>query len=150
MKNATSQRRSRRGTSTVELAIGAPLLLLISVAAADFSRVFFNSITITNASGAASLVGSFSVTDATNVRRLEAVALSDASDLDGLSADADLYCDCPDGGGPVDCISGMCTGYGPPRVFSKVRVQQSFELIAPWPGIPNPMQVSRQSYVRVQ
>ena len=64
----------------------------------------------------------------------------------------ELYCDCPNGlgGSEVDCIEGTCPGYGSPRVYSKATVTSEYEAILAWPGIPNPVTVSRTTLVRVQ
>ena len=39
----------RRGTSTVELAVTVPVLMLMVAGAADFARLFYHSITVDTA-----------------------------------------------------------------------------------------------------
>ncbi len=82
---------------------------------------------------------------------VEQVATTDASDLGGTIVSAEMFCDCPSASGTaVDCVEGTCTDYGKPRVFSKTTVQYTFEALLPWPGIPNPVVVTREHYQRVQ
>ena len=139
---------------TVELAAVAPLLMLMMVGAADFSRVFYHAIEVSNASGTGSFYGSGSTIRAASTDLIEEIAQEDAGDLSGVTVTSSSFCDCPDNtsgvNGAVSCIDTTCTGFGLPRVYSRVTVQQTFELLIPWPGVPNPVTLSRESFFRVQ
>ena len=140
------------GAITVELALTANLLILMMVGAADFARVFFNAVTVGNASGTASFFGSQDAIKSVNYSLIDGVVTDDTSDVEGVSSTPTLYCDCPDssGGVSVSCIDGTCSDYGNPRVYSKVVVQQTFEPLLPWPGVPNPVVLTRETYTRVR
>ena len=140
------------GAITVELALTANLLILMMVGAADFARVFFNAVTIGNASGTASFFGSQDAIKSVSYSLIDGVAADDASDVEGVSSTPTLYCDCPDsnGGTSVDCVEGTCSDYGNPRVYSKVVLQQTFEPLLPWPGVPNQVVLTRETYTRVR
>ena len=141
--------KSRCGVLMVEFAIQMPLLMLIMVGAADFSRVFYHSITVANASGVGSFYGSEGNIKAANFAMIKTLAASDAKNLTGLTVTPSLYCDCPDGA-TVDCITGTCGTYGSPRVYAKTKVEQTFRLFIPWPGVPDPVHISAATLTRVQ
>ena len=145
------KRRRNAGAVVVELAVAVPLLFLMMAGAADFARVFNYAITVANASGSGSLWGAQSAVKSVSYSDVQLAATDDAVDLGGASASAEIFCDCPDASGTgIDCIEGTCTDYGKPRVFSKTTVQYTFEALLPWPGIPNPVVVTREHYQRVQ
>lgn len=123
----------RRGQAMVELALAATLLLIITIGAADFARVFYDAIAVSHAAAA-------------GIQR-------DGS----LTAETDRYCDCPadPATGPsdsaaVDCIVGTCAGYGQPRVYVRTRVRQDFRTLGPWPGVPDPVDINQLAYFRAQ
>ena len=144
----------QRGMIVVELAMVAPLLMLMMVGAADFSRVFYHAIEVSNASGTSAFYGSGSTVRAASTAVIEEIAQEDAGDLSGVTVTSSSFCDCPDNttglSGAVSCVDTTCAGFGLPRVYSRVTVQQSFELLIPWPGVPNPVTLSRESFFRVQ
>ena len=132
-----------------EFALLAPLLMLMVAGAADFGRVFYHAITIINSSEVGSFWASQSNVSAVLYTQINQVAEHDAGDLEGVSSTSSIYCDCPDGV-EVDCLTGSCTDYGLPRLYSRTLVQQTFEPMIPWPGIPNPVVVAKETFVRVQ
>ncbi len=89
---------------------------------------------------------------AASLNSIESLATDDASDLYGVTATATLYCDCPDGAGgtPIACSELVCDTYGSPRVYSKTVVEQEFQSLFPWPGIPDQVVVNRETFMRVQ
>ena len=150
MRNERSRNASREaGISTLEFALVAPLLMLMLFGATDFARLFYHGITVANAAGIGSFYGAQSNVKSVSYAAIQQVATDDAADLEDVSASPSIYCDCPDGT-EVDCITGVCTDYGSPRVYSKTRVQQTFETLAPWPLIPSSVVVTRDAYIRVQ
>ena len=153
MKN----RKRSVGVTTVELAIVVPLLMLMMVGAADFARLFYHAITVDNASEAGSLYGAQNGVVSAHYDGIAQVAKDDATDLEGVSVSSGRYCDCPDKG-EKNCFNGDgCTGfyggtslYGMPRAYVEVTVEQTFEPLLPWPGIPNPVVAARRTYMRVR
>ena len=140
------------GIMTVELAIVGPLLVLMMAGAADFARVFYHAITLANASGTGSFYGSQNNIKAVSYDTIKEITADDATNLDGVSVMPDLYCDCPvigSGDSPTTCDVINCGSYGSPRVYSKVVTQQTFAPLLPWPGIPNPVVITRETYSRV-
>ena len=50
----------KKGSVTVELALTAPLLMLMMVGATDFARAFYHAVEVVNASGTGAYFGSIS------------------------------------------------------------------------------------------
>ena len=146
-----NHRSNRRGSVSVEFGLLSPLLMLMMVGAADFARIFYEAITISNAAEVGSLWGSQSNIYSVRYDDINTVVTNDAADLSGygVSSTSAVYCDCPDGQ-EVSCTEGDCGAYGLPRLYSEVTATQTFEPILPWPGIPNPVLITRTTYIRVQ
>lgn len=163
MRNTRSiHRAGERGAAIVEFAIMFPVLVMMCMGAADFGRLFFHAVTVTQAAGTGVFYGAQGGFTSGRFSQMQQEAEDDADDLDRMgtvSATADRYCDCPDAPatGPadtnaVDCITGTCTtnGYGPPRVFVRTRVQQTFRTFGRYPGIPYGVDVGERAFLRVQ
>ena len=150
----TDNRKRKSGVMTVEFAVTGPLLVLMMVGAADFSRMFFHATTVAGASGTGSFWGAQNIIKAVRNDTIEAMAEDDAANLTDVTVTPELFCDCPDGssgGTMVPCSTLQCdSGYGPPRVYAKTTVEQTFEVVLPWPGVPNPVAVHRETFTRVQ
>ncbi len=86
--------------------------------------------------------------------RIATVVTNDAQDLTGVSVTPMQFCDCPGNtsglAGAIDCNDGTCTGYGQPRGYSRVMVEQTFEPLLPWPGIGGDLGVMRVAWTRVR
>lgn len=146
----------RRGSVTVELALSVPMLMLMMAGAADFARLFYHAVTLDNASNTGAFYGAQNVVLSADYAGMVLVAKEDAQDLTAVSATPDRFCDCPNKT-EVDCFTGKCTGfyggtglYGTPRSYTKVAVEQTFEPLLPWPGIPNPVVVRDTAFMRVR
>jgi len=155
--NRVKNQKSQAGTACVELAIAVPLLMLMMVVAADFARLFYHSITVDNAAEAGSFYGSQNGVLSADYSGITQVSKDDAADLEGVRVTPDRYCDCPDKGTKECFADENCTGfyggtglYGLPRAYVHVTVQQTFEPLLPWPGIPNPVAVTERVYMRVR
>ncbi len=149
-------KRGRRGGVTVELALSVPMLMLMMAGAADFARLFYHGITLDNASSTGAFYGAQNVVFSADYDGMALVAEEDAQDLDAVSATPDRFCDCPNKT-EVNCFDGKCTGfyggtglYGTPRSYTVVSVEQTFEPLLPWPGIPNPVVIRDTAYMRVR
>ena len=149
--------KQNRGTASVEFALVVPVLMLMMAGAADFARVFYHSITVYNASQAAAVYGARNCVLSADYAAMESVALQDAADLEGVSSSPERFCDCPDGTTKECFLNQTCNGffggtglYGMPRGYVELTVEQTFEPLLPWPGIPNPLTISETTYMRVR
>lgn len=152
-------RSNRRGAAVVEFALCFPFVLLLCLGIGDFGRLFMHAVTVSHASEAGSFFGSLSNINSVRYGDMQTVATNDTDDIEhvnSVSASADSYCDCPDNPatGPSDAnavtCNSTCAGYGLPRVFVRTRVDQTFEPVAPIPGIPGAVPVNHRAYMRVQ
>lgn len=141
--------KSQRGNAIVEFAIGAPVLLVLVMAAVDFSRLFFETTIASNAAAAGSFYGAQNIRYAGDYAGMATVADNDSTEVDGKTISADRYCDCPDGS-IIDPCTTNCPGYGAPRVYMRARVQKSFTTLGWYPGIPQTTSIDMRRWVRVQ
>ncbi len=144
-----ADRKGRKGSVITEFALLTPVLMLMMAGAADFARLLYHAVTIISASEAGSLWGSQSNVYSVLHTQINEFAELDAGDLEGVSSTSSIYCDCPDGA-EVDCLTESCGEYGLPRLYSRTLVQQTFEPMIPWPGIPNPVVIGKETFIRVQ
>ena len=128
--------------------------MFMMVGATDFARAFYHAVEVVNASGTGAYFGSISVVRAGTYGKITEVSEEDAADLLNVVVTPRIFCDCPGNTqgrvNEVHCDDDTCGSYGNPRFYSEVTVEQAFDPIFPWPGVPNPITVSRTSYFRVQ
>ena len=143
------EKRSAAGIATLEMALITPLLLLMVLGIADFGRVFYTAITLAHAARAGAAYGSQSNAATSDIAGMQQAAREEAQDLNGISVIAERFCECPDAG-PVDCVIGICVTNVAPELYVKVTASKTFKTIAPYPGIPNTLPLSREAIVRAQ
>jgi Flp pilus assembly protein TadG len=165
---------SQSGQALVELALVAPVLLVLVLGIADFCRVFYASITVTNAARAGAQFGlrgqNYTLTTGTPSMQSAAVADVTASGqplLPGFSAanvTATYYCRCPNGTNPIGAKYDKCAGMPAPGkqcgitaapitptgVWVDVTVNYTFRTITSFPGIPHSVPLVGEAQMRVQ
>ena len=119
--------RSCRGMAAVELAVVFPPLLLIFMGAVDYSRVFYDSVTVANCARNGALYAS----DPTFAASTPYTTLQQAATADALNLS-------PAPG--VTSVSGTDTSGGK---YVDVTVNYTFQTIANYPGIPGSVLISR-------
>lgn len=144
-----------KGGAMIEFALVFPLLLLMCLGATDFGRLFFHAVTLANAASVGSFHGAQNNVTAAQSGLMVMRAEEDANNLDGVSGTAALFCECP--GNPaaqIDCSRATdataCPGYGPPRAYVRTDLQQTFNTVVNYPGIPASTVVRRTAFMRVQ
>ena len=152
MRESTRRSRSpRRGGAMVEFALTMPLLLLMAVAAGDFSRVFWESSVMSRASATGAKYGAQDNRTSSDYTAMQRLSNNSASHLESATATADRVCDCPDAPGTwVDCLATSCPNYGQPRAYSRVGVAKTFSTMGYYPGLPQTTSLRLRSYMRVQ
>src|SRR4029077_3797357 len=123
-----------RGQSAVELALLAPVLVLVLVVAADFSRVYYMSIEAANAARAGVQYGAQSTSKASDTAGMQQAALNDASDISGLTATASNLCECPPSTSHVPCSLTTCSGM---EMYVQVNTSAHFQTLVHYPGVPS-------------
>jgi hypothetical protein len=136
----------------VEFAVTTPLLLLLTLGAVDFGRLFFSGIVAVNAAGSGALFGAKDVISAGDFRAMRESALADALNQVEIEVEADQQCRCPDGT-EVDCAEielDTCAGYGTARAYVRVRTTGSFDTFGAYPWMPNQTAIGRRVWMRVR
>ena len=150
---------SRRGQSTVELALIAPILVLLLVAVADGGRMFFAYFQVIGAARAGAQYGAQSLTTSNDFNGMKSHAVSAAPNLSGLSATATNLCCCPSGTACTTFGSTATTttykqscGVKPTcnawRKYEVVTATATFSTLLNYPGLPSTMNFSRQCQLR--
>lgn len=158
--------RSRAGSALVELALVLPMLLLILVGAMDFGRVFYMSMTLTNAARAGAQFGAqdptaaMAANPASILSGMQTRAVSTAtSNIGTISASANRVCQCATVSNPVATAPSICNGSlptcaGGQRLVVSVTIAATatFSRVTPFPipGIPQAFPVARTATLRVQ
>ena len=87
MQNQRSRNTRREaGTSTLEFALVAPLLMLMLFGATDFARVFYHGVTVANAAGIGSFYGAQNNVKSVGYAAIQQMATDDAENLENVSA----------------------------------------------------------------
>ncbi|SRR5208282_1252188 len=136
-----------RGQSAVELALLAPLLVLVLVIAADFSRVFYMSIEAANAARAGVQYGAQSTTKASDTDGMKQAALNDASNVSGLTATASNFCECPPSTSHVTCSATSCSGM---EMYVQVNTSAQFQTLVHYPGVPSTVTLNESALMRAE
>ena len=149
MKSGTSSWRSRRraGTATVEFALVAPLLLLLTAGALDYAMVLRTAASLADAARTGAQFGSSSTTNASNISGMQTAAVNSAPGITGMTATAVRSCQCP-GGSPVTC-SGSCAG-GKMLVYVQVTTQATAHTVFSYSQLPFNATVRGQASMRAQ
>jgi Flp pilus assembly protein TadG len=136
-----------RGQSAVECALLAPVLVLVLVIAADFSRVFYMSIEAANAARAGVQYGAQSTTKASDTTGMQQAALDDAANLSGLTASASNFCECPPSTSHVTCSLTTCSGM---QMYVQVNTSAQFQTLVHYPGVPSTVTLNESALMRAQ
>jgi Flp pilus assembly protein TadG len=127
------KRTIRRGSSAVELALLLPILVLLFLFTVDFARLYYHYSIVTNCARNGALYGS----DPTAIPEspypsVTAAALADASNLSPQPT--------------VTSINGVDSNGNP---YVEVTVVYPFSTISNYPGLSNPLNLTRTVRMRV-
>lgn len=155
--NPNSGSNPQRGTAMVELALLAPLLILLGLGVADFGRVMYASMAVDNAARAGVQHAlDYRYTDSAGI---QAAAVADAgTSLSGFTTNnvtVTTSCLCPGNpaippGPPCQSLLGKCAAGKQPKEYVSVTTTYTFKTIAKYPGIPNSVALTGNATVRVQ
>ena len=142
---------SDTGQSLVELALMFPIFILLLVGAAEFGRLAYAAIEVSNAARAGASYGSLSHSRAIDFANIELVATTDAANLTGVNAVATNFCACSTGG-TITCSTALTTCPSPARiiVYVQVTTSASFDPLFHLPGLPTTFALTGQAVMRVE
>lgn len=140
--------RADAGNALVELAIVAPLLMLLLLGASDFGRVFYTAISVTGAAHAGAQYGAQSPAKTEDAAGMVQTAVNSAPGM-GITATASRVCRCVTGPDTVACdtTTPSCL---PLRGYATVTATRTFTTIVNYPGIPNSVTIARTAEIRAE
>lgn len=140
---------NQKGSVLIEFALSSTVLLLMFFGIVDFSRLFYTSNVVANAACAATQYGALSPAHYGDFAGMQNAALQDAGNPAGMVVNATQFCACSIGGSQVPCPAD-CSGGGSAETYIQVTVSMPFTGTLSYPGVPQTIQVSTTSAVRVQ
>jgi Flp pilus assembly protein TadG len=139
--------RQSRGQAAVEVALIAPVLVVLLMIVGEFLRIYYTTIELNNAARAGVQYGINSPANAANLQGMQQAALTDGGDIAGMTATASEYCECSDGSA-VSC--GTANACADERVYVEVDTSATFYTLTDWPGIPRSIALSGKAIMREQ
>jgi Flp pilus assembly protein TadG len=140
-----------RGQSLVELALMFPIFILLLVGAAEFGRLAYAAIEVSNAARAGASYGSLTHITASDFANIELIATKDAANLTGVTATAVDSCACSTGG-TITCSTALTTCPSPARIIEYVQVNTAATVgpLFNYPGLPHTFNLTGQAIMRVE
>jgi Flp pilus assembly protein TadG len=146
------------GGALVELAVCLPLLALILVGTADFARIFYTTIALTNAARAGAQYGAYSLAQSGQVAEMQ-LAATNAVNISFDPPQASNLCQCADDTGafsatsptPNNCtvdVATACPGALHRVITVTVTATKSFTTISNLLGVPCRLAVGGCSVTR--
>ena len=139
----TIQRRLQRGNAMLELGFATPMLMLMLSGVIDFGRAFYFTDAAVSAARAGAQYGIESPANFGNYTLMQQAAQNDAQGIANFSATASSYCQDSSGNAAACAASGA-------RGYVKVKTAITYNLMIPWPGVPNPLNVGGIAILRCQ
>lgn len=144
-------KRREKGSAMLELALCIPLLGLMLVGAMDFSRAFYQSITLASAARAGASYGVSSSTAANDSAGIQTRVLADTSDLTGVTVSSERTCSCNDTDTTgTSCSTTTCPNGSAVRTFLKVSASKQFTPMLTYVGMPGPFPMAQSVTFRIQ
>ncbi len=147
------RRKRQRGSALIELVLVVTVLSIVILGSIDFGRIAYMAMALTNAARAGAMVGSQSASDSNNFTAMRNAASASASaDIGAITASATRSCEC-DVGGVVTVMAncpptGVCAGVV--RIRVSVTASKTFNMLAPFRGLPSSVNLSRTAIMRAQ
>jgi Flp pilus assembly protein TadG len=143
----TSGIRNTKGQALVEVALTAPLLILLLLGAAELGQVAFAAIEVANAASAGVQYGAQTTITASDKTGIQTAASDDASNLTGLTATSSFTCICSNGSTST-CLPTDCSTSNIEEILT-VKTQASVTPLIHLPGLPRPFTLRGQAVQKV-
>ncbi len=135
-RRLNARNRGDRGQAIVELALIAPILIILMLGVIDYGRVYFAYVSVTNGARIGADYASSSATRAADTAGIKAAALGDTTDLLGQSPT-----------NPEVTVVTANDSQG--NLYADVTMTYTFSTLFPWPGLPTSINVERTVRSRV-
>jgi Flp pilus assembly protein TadG len=124
--------RIRRGVASVEMAILLPFLAFIFLVTVDYARVYFQAVVLEDAARAGAIYGAQDPTHAADTTGIQNAVLANATDLN-----------------PAPTVSSTTGTDASGNQYVQVTATWTFKTVSNFPGIPNPIVLTRVVQARV-
>jgi Flp pilus assembly protein TadG len=143
--------RSEYGGAIVELAFITPIFCLMFIGAAEFSRLAYFAIEISNAAHAGAAFGAQNHATASDATDMEQAAVNDAANVSGMTATATHACVCTNGTA-ITCANAVTTCVSPARIYEDVIVTTTATIdpIFHYPGVPTKFTMNGNATMQVE
>ena len=135
-RRLNAQNRCDRGQALVELALIAPILIILMLGVIDYGRVYFAYVSVTNGARVGADYAAIGPTQAADTAAIKAAALGDTGDLLNQSPT-----------NPDVTVTTANDSQG--RLYADVTMTYTFSTLFPWPGLPTSINVERTVRSRV-
>ena len=143
--------RSEHGGALVELAVVLPVLILIAIGVMDYGRVYYTSVTVSNAARAGAEWGAYGMTgSATKDAQIQSFAKIEGAEAGTFTVTSSHFCRCSPTGVDVSCTTGSCGAYGKPQIYVTATATKKVALLLKYPGLPDTVTISRSATFRQQ
>jgi Flp pilus assembly protein TadG len=142
--------RSESGTSLIEFALIAPVLIFMLIGLIEVGRYAFFSIVAANAARAGVQYGAQSLATAADTSGMKSAALQDGLSLSNWTANTTATSLCSINGGALQPCTTSSSG--PPAntiYYVSVQVNGTFNPMLSYPGIPKNVPISGKAVMRV-
>ena len=135
------------GGALVELALAISLVSTLLLGAAEFGRLAYASIEVTNAAHAGAHYGAQSHTTAADNAGMKTAATQDAANVSGMTATATHTCACADGTAST-CQAADCAA-SRILVYVQVNTSATVDPLIYVPGLPKTYTVKGKAVMKV-
>ncbi|MDR5726194.1 MAG: TadE/TadG family type IV pilus assembly protein [Terriglobia bacterium] len=144
--------RHDAGQALVELALVFPLFILLLLGAAEFGRLAYAAIEISNAARAGAAYGAQTNITASDFGNIELAATQDAPNVSGVTATAMNFCTCSSGAATPDCTTALTPCPSPARIqeYVQVNTTATVDPLFHYPGLPSTFTLTGQAIMRVE
>lgn len=140
-------RRSDAGSALAEMAVIAPLLLLLLIGLVEVGRYAHYSILVASAARAGVQYGAQNLVTAADLAGMQTAALNDGQNDASLRSTASQFCKCADGTAstclPTDCAASHRL------VYVQVDAFGTFQSLLHYPGIRGAQALTARAIMRV-
>lgn len=145
---------SERGAALVELAVSMVLMLVMVFGAADFARVYYTAIELTNAARAGAQYGALNTINSSDTATMQSRALAASPEITGYTVGTPTRtCWCANDTGSVhtsQSCTASCSSGQHLVVLVTVSASKTFTTLTQGFGIPRTVTMSRAVTMRAQ
>ena len=139
--------KEEKGGALIELALTVPILVLILLGAAEFARVEYAGIEVSNAAMAGVQYGGQDAATAADITGIQTAASNDAPNITLGTTTVSHSCICSDGSAST-CLATDCSGSNIETILT-VQTQATFDPLIHLPGLPTTYTLQGQAIQKV-